>query len=516
MSDISSAVKAEVKSSDEIQKGVACETERVEKPCLLVVFGATGDLAKRKIMPSLCALRGQGLAPDKFIVVGAARTEMSEEDFRSHMDDAQCALGGSRSAEVKDMQQCLYYHPVQYTEKKSFEKIDGYLKKLEKKYGTGGNRIYYLAVPPVAYGPIIENVGLAGMARETGGFRRIVIEKPFGHDLASAMELDALLHGFFDEDQVFRIDHYLAKDTVQNILTLRFANAIFEPVWNRNYIDSIHIMAAEDIGIEKRAGFYDSAGVLRDMFQNHMMQLLSLCAMEPPSMFEAERVRDGKSRVYRALRPFDLEHLHEHLVLGQYSSGVVNGKKARAYVDEPGVKPDSQTPTYATMKIFVDNWRWQGVPFYLTSGKRLAEKRTQIVIQFKEVPFSMFRQVFDSHIAANRLTLGIYPKEEISLTFQTKVPGPMCLQPVRMNYSYGEGGGLMKLDAYAKVLLDCMLGDQTLFWRQDGVELCWSFLTPILEECACPGRDELLHLYRAGSWGPSAARHLLAHYGVAP
>jgi len=284
----------------------------------------------------------------------------------------------------------------------------------------------------------------------------------------------------------------------------RFANAIFEPIWNRRYIDHISITASETLGVEHRAGYYEQAGVLRDMFQNHMMQLLALTAMDPPSLFEADRVRDEKVRVYGSLRPFPVESLQDYLILGQYGAGTIDGKRVPAYRDEPGVNPDSQTPTFAMIKVFLDNWRWQGVPFYLTSGKRMAKKITEITIRFKEVPHSMFRQALGEGIKANRLTMGIYPDEKISLTFQTKNPGArVCLRSVTMDFHYHQNYSGPRLDAYEKVLLDCMLGDHMLFWRQDGVELCWSFLTPILEECeACKDPQQMLLPYESGSSGP--------------
>jgi glucose-6-phosphate 1-dehydrogenase len=291
----------------------------------------------------------------------------------------------------------------------------------------------------------------------------------------------------------------------------RFANAIFEPIWNRRYIERVSITAAETLGVEHRAGYYEQAGILRDMFQNHMMQLLALTAMDPPSLFEADRVRDEKVKVYRTMRPFPTDDLLDYLVLGQYGEGFIDGKRVPAYRDEPGINPDSLTPTFAMMKVFLDNWRWQGVPFYLTSGKRLARKITEIVIQFKEVPHSMFRAILGEHITANRLILGIYPDEKISLTFQTKNPGArVCLRSVTMDFQYHQNYTGPILDAYEKVLLDCMLGDHMLFWRQDGVELCWSFLTPILKECeTCGDRAKLLFPYNSGTSGPEAAKNLM-------
>jgi glucose-6-phosphate 1-dehydrogenase len=364
------------------------------------------------------------------------------------------------------------------------------------------------------YMPVAQMIGRAGLSAENqngNGWSRIVIEKPFGTSLKTAQDLDQSLHLHFKEHQIYRIDHYLAKETVQNLLMFRFANSLFEPIWNRRYIDYISIMATETLGIEHRAGYYEQSGILRDMFQNHMMQLLALTAMEPPARFEADIVRDETVKVFRALRPFPVETIQEHLTLGQYAAGSINGQAVQSYRQEPGVNADSLTPTFAMMKVFLDNWRWQGVPFYLTSGKRMAKKITEIAIQFKTVPHSMFRRTLGEAIIANRLTMGIYPDEKIKLTFQTKNPGAaMCLRTVTMDFEYHQNYSGPILDAYEKVLIDCMLGDQMLFWRQDGIEKSWSFLTPVLNECeTCGERAGLLHFYEAGSHGPAAARAII-------
>jgi len=490
-----------------------CRLERVQDPAVIVIFGATGDLTWRKLFPSLFSLYRNGLLPENVCIVGAARSKLSHDDFRESMRRSVEEEPGREPRDWEHLSERLFYHPVSYDDRESFSSLKSFLDELDTTFATRGNRIFYLAVPPSAYPTIAHQLGDTGLAREDPerkNWVRFVVEKPFGSDLASARELDQALHASFAEHQIFRIDHYLAKETVQNILMLRFANSIFEPIWNRRYIDSVTITAAEQLGVEHRAGYYDSYGVLRDMFQNHMMQLLALCAMEPPSIFEAERVRDEKTKVYRCLRPFPTSELDSYLVLGQYGPGRINGKEVRGYKEEPKVDPETLTPTFASMKVFLDNWRWQGVPFYLTSGKRLAEKRTEIKVQFKHVPSSMFRGVLGEDISANRLTLGIQPREEIHLSFQTKVPGPkVCLRTVRMHFDYNQGYTGPILEAYEKVLLDCLLGDQTLFWRQDGVELCWGFLTPILIECDCPDQGKRLHTYEAGSWGPEAVKNLL-------
>jgi len=499
--------------SDPVSTVAGEALEKCVDPCAFIILGATGDLTARKLIPALFNLYQMERLPDPFLVVGCGRSAMDDDRFRSKMAEALKDSGISDSAKPADFLSFLHYRSLQYDDDASFTAFASSLRELEKKAGTSGNRILYLALPPTLYQPAARMIGQAGLAsegRRDNGWVRLVVEKPFGRDLASAVELDRGIHEYFKEHQVFRIDHYLAKETVQNVLMLRFANAIFEPVWNRRYIDSVRISATETLGVEHRAGYYEQAGVIRDMFQNHMMQLLSLTAMEPPSVFEADRVRDEKVKVYRALKYFQTDSIDDYLVLGQYQSGTIAGQVVPAYRDEAGVSPDSLTPTYAMMKVYLDNWRWQGVPFYLVSGKRLKEKRTEIAIDFKPVPHSMFRNILGETVIANRLVLGIYPEERIMLTFQTKTPGArMNLRTVTMDFHYHQEPAEQPLEAYEKVLLDCLLGDQILFWRQDGVEACWAFLTPILEGCErCGNRAETLHPYEAGSRGPEAVKNL--------
>ncbi|MBW2608907.1 MAG: glucose-6-phosphate dehydrogenase [Deltaproteobacteria bacterium] len=491
----------------------SCLLEGMADPCTIVILGASGDLTVRKVIPALYMLfKNKGLSKD-FLVVGCARTELGDDGFRDKM---RAAINEDESVDNSSWQEFashLYYRSIIYDDLSTFKDLKISLDELDKTYKTGGNRIFYLAIPPTLYSSTAQMLGKVGLSKEKEGvWSRIVVEKPFGRDLDTAVELDRTIHEYFKEHQIFRIDHYLAKETVQNILMFRFSNAIFEPVWNRRYIDHVSITTAESLGVEHRAGYYEQAGVLRDMFQNHMMQILALTAMEPPSLFEADRVRDEKVKVYRSLRPFPVDRLQDYLVLGQYGAGAIDGKRVPAYRDEPGVSPDSLIPTFAMLKVYLDNWRWQGVPFYLTSGKRLKRKLTEIAIQFKEVPHSMFRQTLGEHISANRLILGIYPDERITLTFQTKNPGAkVCLRSVTMDFHYDQSYEGPEFDAYEKVLLDCMLGDHMLFWRQDGVELCWSFLTPILQECeTCGERREMLMPYEAGSEGPHAVKKLMA------
>lgn len=512
--DISTDAKARATAPDLHIPFASCLLEEQPDPCTLVILGASGDLTARKIIPALYDLYLNGGLPDPFLVVGCARTNLSDEGFRNGMKEALGASGiPQEDAKWHAFFKHLYYRPIDYRDPTSFDALTAFLRVLDREHGTRGNRIFYLAVPPTLYQSSALMLGRAGLSVEgqgENGWSRIVVEKPFGRDLETAVDLDRSLHENFEEHQIFRIDHYLAKETVQNILMFRFANAIFEPIWNRRYIDHVNITAAESLGVEYRAGYYEEAGVLRDMFQNHMMQLLALTAMEPPSLFEADRVLDEKAKVYRSLRPFPVGEIQNYLVLGQYGAGIIHNKQVPAYRDEPGVSADSLIPTYAMMKVFLDNWRWQGVPFYLTSGKRLAEKITGITVQFKEVPHSMFRRVIGEEITANQLILGIYPDEKITLTFQTKNPGArVCLRAVTMDFRYDQNYRGPILEAYEKVLLDVMLGDHMLFWRQDGVELCWSFLTPILRQCeSCGDRAELLLPYDAGTRGPRAAGEL--------
>ncbi|MEI6126538.1 MAG: glucose-6-phosphate dehydrogenase, partial [Pseudomonadota bacterium] len=405
-------------------------------PCAIIIFGASGDLTARKILPALYKLFIHDSLPKSFFVLGCARTEIDDEVFRLKMKESVQEIGITSLVRWKEFASRLYYFRIQYDDKESYAGLPRILAELEAKHETGGNRLCYLAIPPFLFETVIGMIGQCGLLHEhdrISPWSRIVVEKPFGSDLKTAVELNTVLRQYFHEHQIYRIDHYLAKETVQNILVFRFANSILEPLWNRDYIEYVDICAAETLGVEHRAGYYEKAGVLRDMFQNHILQLLALLAMEPPAHFLPEMVRDEKAKVFQSLRPFPEGAIEDNIVLGQYASGMIKGESVPAYRDEPGVDRQSLTPTFAMLKVFIDNWRWQGVPFYLMSGKRLAERLSRIVIQFKDVPHSIFRNIIAHSISANRLIFTIQPDEKITLTFQAKNPGTgVCLRPINM------------------------------------------------------------------------------------
>ena len=487
----------------------SCEIE-VPKPCGLVIFGASGDLTRRKLIPSLYHLYASGMLPEQFFILGTGRHEIGTEQFRSTMLAAvkEATLNNFSQKTWDGFSSRLFHAAFDYSDPAAYgTALHDRLLALERQHRTEGSRIFYLAVPPAIYEDIIRNLGAAGFAKVETGSSRIVIEKPFGRDLDSARHLNRVLLEHFQERQIYRIDHYLAKETVQNILMFRFANSIFEPLWNRRYIDHVQITAAETLGVEHRAGYYEQAGVLRDMFQNHMFQLLAIIAMEPPPAFEADMIRDEKVKVFRSIRSFPLDSLNEQVVIGQYDKGMILGSPVNGYREEEGVSARSITPTFAAMKIFIDNWRWNGVPFYLRSGKRLAGRKTEIAIHYKSVPHSMFPETVGGPIDPNTLVLRVQPDEGMGLTYQTKMPGSkVCLNPVVMDYFYPPG---MELDAYEWVLLDCMIGDHMLFTRQDGVEQMWSVLTPVIEQIETELSPKDIPQYAAGSAGPADAMRLI-------
>jgi glucose-6-phosphate 1-dehydrogenase len=479
-------------------------------PCGLVIFGASGDLTKRKIVPSLYRLQKNRYLSDHFFVLGTSRTEMSTDDFRGKMLSAvkNTFLEDFDESSWNELVSRIYYAPIDYTVQETYAKSLGEnLLQLEKKHQTRGNRIFYLAIPPTLYEHVISNLGATGLSQEERGYTHVVIEKPFGRDLDSARRLNRVVKNSFQEKQVYRIDHFLALETVQNILMLRFANSVFEPLWNRGYIDHVQITASETLGVEQRAGYYEEAGVIRDMFQNHMFQLLALTAMEPPVTFGAEPVRDEKTKVFNSIKPFPLDRLSDHVVIGQYGRGGINGNLVPGYREEKGVSEKSIIPTFAAMKVLIDNWRWNGVPFYLRSGKRLSSRRTEISIHFKPVPHLMFSNTLNGPIEPNRLVLRVQPDEGMNLILQTKNPGSeVCLNPISMEFCYQKD---VLMDAYEWVLLNCMHDDQLLFVREDGVEKTWSLLTPVIERLESTTPIDRFPNYAAGSSGPEEADLLI-------
>jgi glucose-6-phosphate 1-dehydrogenase len=480
---------------------IAC-AEVKAAPCGLVVFGASGDLVRRKLLASVFELFRRDLLNANFYFLGCGRSEFSDQQFRA---DAGAVIRESHGDIPQDLlsrfTDKLYYVTGDYDDKSFYKAIAARLIQLDHVHNVEGGRIFYLAVPPILYGTIVKGLGVAGLSCPglPGCERtRLVVEKPFGSDLKSAGELNQILQRHFTERQIYRIDHYLGKETVQNILMFRFANAIFEPVWNRNFIDHIQITIAESVGVEHRGGYYDEAGALRDVFQNHMLGMLSLVAMEPPVSFEADHVRDEKVKLLQCIRPLTEQSANSDFIRGQYTAGPIDGRNVPGYRQEPKVDPGSNTETYVAAKLFVDNWRWQGVPFYLRTGKRLAIKDTEIAITFKKVPHSMFISAGLSDLPANTLVMQIQPEEGISLSFQAKRPGSkVCIGTLRMKFSYAEVFGGEPPEAYQRLLLDCMLGDQTLFTRQDDVEVSWRLLAPVLQ--AWESQSLMPYEYQAGS-----------------
>jgi glucose-6-phosphate 1-dehydrogenase len=501
----------EVKVSPE-DVSAARSPERIPEPTVVVIFGASGDLTKRKLLPALFHLEQAGLLPMEFSVVGVARRPL-ENEFAKDMRDGIVRYGGVDGSDPKldSFMRRVSYASMNFDDPEGYANLDESLQKIDKERGTKGNRLFYLATAPEYFSEIIHQLGVHGMAKPPQGAIRVIIEKPFGHDLASARELNDDVNSVFDESQIFRIDHYLGKETVQNILVFRFANGIFEPIWNRNYVDHVQITAAEDIGIEGRGPFYEKAGALRDVVQNHVMELLSFVSMEPPVSFDAESMRREKIKVWRAVQPIH----SNHAVRGQYGSGVINGQRVKGYREEDRVDPNSTTETYAALKLGIESWRWAGVPFYLRAGKRLAKRVTEITIQFKQPPQLLFKNQNGpcKELQPNLIAMRIQPDEGISLRFGAKVPSPnMEVCPVLMDFSYAEAFGKSSANGYERLLLDAMLGDATLFAHREGVETTWALLTPLLEEWAKNKPTDLPN-YSAGSWGPRAADELLAKDG---
>ena len=508
-------IQMSVRPEDLLQlpKGV----ERIPDPGVLVIFGASGDLTKRKLLPALFHLYQAKLLPQQFAIVGVARRPLGDE-FAADMREGIVEFGGVDASDsgLDDFVSRISYFPLNFDDPTHYAKLKIELDRIAAEKGIGPVRLFYLATAPEFFAGIVENLGAQGMAQPEKGRVAVIIEKPFGHDLNSARELNRQVNAVFQESQVFRIDHYLGKETVQNLLVFRFANGIFEPIWKRNYIDHVQITVAETLGVEGRGPFYEKAGALRDVVQNHMMELLALVALEPPSSFEAESVRREKLKVWQAIPSIPILNT----VRGQYGPGIINGEHVIGYRDEERVNPESGTETYAALRLTIENWRWAGVPFFLRAGKRMKKRATEISIQFKQPPLLIFNRIAStgpcSEIQPNLLTIRIQPDEGIALRFGAKVPtsSQMAVCPVNMDFDYESAFGKSSANGYERLLLDAMLGDQTLFSHRDGVETNWALYTPVLEAWAAKN-PEVFPNYFAGSWGPECADHLLEKDGYA-
>ncbi|EOX4861765.1 glucose-6-phosphate dehydrogenase [Haemophilus influenzae] len=473
----------------------------------IVIFGASGDLTHRKLIPALYNLYKIGRLSENFSVLGVARSDLNDETFREKMREALIHNEETTPETLDAFCSHLYYQAVNTSDAQDYGKLVPRLDELHDKYQTCGNTLYYMSTPPSLYGVIPECLAAHGLNTEEYGWKRIIVEKPFGYDEKTAQALDVQIHRFFEEHQIYRIDHYLGKETVQNLLVLRFSNGWFEPLWNRNFIDYVEITGAESIGVEERGGYYDGSGAMRDMFQNHLLQVLAMVAMEPPAIINANSMRDEVAKVMHSLRPLTAEDMEHNLVLGQYTAAEINGKMENGYLEEKGVPADSRTETYIALRCEIENWRWAGVPFYVRTGKRLPARVTEIVIHFKTTPHPVFSQ----NAPENKLIIRIQPDEAISMRFGLKKPGAgFEAKEVSMDFRYADLAGAQVLTAYERLLLDAMKGDATLFARTDAVHAAWKFVQPILDYKANGGR---IHEYEAGTWGPVAADKLIAKQG---
>jgi glucose-6-phosphate 1-dehydrogenase len=480
-------------------------------PCVMVIFGASGDLTKRKLIPALYNLSKDRLLSPEFALIGISKDEFTTEQYRDKItEDVKQFSTTDFDADLWHwFVRRIYYISGEFSDQHVFDQLKTLLGELDGRHGTRGNYLFYLATSPSFFAPIIEKLGSTGLTKEETGWRRVIIEKPFGRDYESARTLNKSIQQVLDEKQIYRIDHYLGKETVQNILVFRFSNGIFEPIWNRRYIDSVQITVSETVGVEQRGGYYETAGTLRDMVPNHIFQLICLTAMEPPVSFDADVVRDEQGKILKAIQPMTPEEVLTRTVRGQYGFGVNGQEKMPAYRSEPNVSPSSRTETFVAMKLFIDNWRWADVPFYLRTGKRMEKRVTEISIQFKRAPFMLFRQTAVESLTPNRLVLHLQPDEGISLRFGAKIPGPIVrLGAVKMDFHYADYFGTPPTTGYERLLYDAMLGDATLFQRSDMVEAAWHVVAPILDVWeALPPRK--FPNYAAGTWGPKDADELL-------
>ena len=514
----------EVHPAGSLKQHTIWQDGQMPEPCTVVIFGATGDLTQRKLLPTLAHLLHDHPLPEGFSVVAFARRPMNDEQWRGMaLDSINKYMPDNDKLDREaqhDFAQRMYYCQSDFNDREGYEKLADILERLDREKGTQGNRMYYLATPPTLDSEIIFQLGGAGLARPAAGqygdeesWTRIVIEKPFGRDLASAQKLNREIARVFHESQTYRIDHYMGKETVQNLLAFRFANGIFEPLWNQKYIDHVQIVVAESLGIGSRAEYYEEAGAIRDMVQNHIMQVLCLTTMEAPVAFDADAIRDEKVKVLRAVPLLSPEDVAKRTVRGQYTAGVINGQPQVSYKEEKGVSPASQTETYVALKLFIENWRWAEVPFYIRTGKALPKRSTEVTIQFKRVPHMLYKPAETKGLVPNRLTIRIQPDEGISLKFAAKVPGAARhLNDVDMNFSYSEAFGIESPDAYERLIADCMVGDSTLFIRRDEVETSWRIVDSIIN--AWKNMPEsAVHPYQPGTWGPPEADALIQNDG---
>jgi glucose-6-phosphate 1-dehydrogenase len=484
----------------------------------MTIFGATGDLTKRKLLPALCNLAQEGLLPEQFAIVGVAVNDYTTESFRQKLsEDVPNFSSAPISPQIwQSLVQRIYYVKGDFGDQETYRRLDQQIADADRLHHAGGNRFFYLAVAPRFFSPIVKMLGDCCLSKEgENHWARVIVEKPFGHDLESAKQLNIDLKKTLSEKQIYRIDHYLGKETVQNVMVFRFSNNIIEPLWNRNYVDHVQITVAETVGVEHRGGFYETAGALRDMVPNHLFQLLTMTAMEPPISFDADEVRNKQAEVLHAIQPLGPEDVLTNMVRGQYAEGAADGERVPGYRSEPDVAPNSNTETFVALKLQIDNWRWAGVPFYLRTGKRLNRRTSEIVIQFRRTPFVLFRNTTVRNLETNRLVIHIQPGEGISLSFGAKVPGSlMKLGLVNMDFNYNSYFGVEHNTGYERLLRDCMAGDQTLFQRADMVEAGWSVIQPVLDVWhAIPARG--FPNYPAGSWGPQEADDLLRRDGRA-